>query len=180
MTIRRIGFPEAFRGITSKLYFNPEKDVPQTFTARGRWKEGALHTFCDDYRQEFFWRRPEEGLLIALFAGTCTAPDFTIWTDDPKEWRQYQAWRSAIVATYWQENGVAVLPVVSFRSGCHRYVNPGSAWAVRGSVNAQWARDFRTWIKEAKPGLVYVFGRMPAERDYGVDLRSRRLVSSKV
>lgn len=52
--IRRVGFPEAFLGLEPMLFRSPSDSIPDTFTARGRWKAGPLHTFCDDYRQEFF------------------------------------------------------------------------------------------------------------------------------
>jgi hypothetical protein len=177
---RRVSFPDAFRAVDQAgVFFDPRKEIPDDFQPRGRWKSGPLHTFCDDYRQEFFWRRPEEGLLVALAAGIVTAPDFTAWTDDPLEWRMYQAWRSALVARYWQANGVHVLPVVSFGTGCEQHVRNGSAWAVRGSVDKQWSEDFKRWIDVARPALVVVFGRMP-DGGFCIPMIQRRLVSSKV
>ena len=126
---RRIGLPPAFKTSESPLLFrDPSLPVPDVFAPRGRWSNGPMHTFTDDYRQEFFWRRPQEGLLVALSAGTVTAPDFTVWTDDPAPWAQYQAWRSAVVAQLWQDNGVDVLPVVSFKSNAHQWAKRGSAW----------------------------------------------------
>lgn len=176
--MRRIGLPDEFRAIDPALFFSPSLPVPESFLPRGRWKgQGAMHTFCDDYRQEFFWRRPGEGVLVALAAGVCTAPDFTVWTNDPLQWRQYQAWRSALVASYWQSFGVAVLPVVSFRSDCHRYVLPGSAWAVRGSLDGGWLDDLLSWASLAQPGALYIFGRMP-KVEFSFPVYSRRLFSA--
>jgi len=174
--------PDIFRSVCSadtQLYFSSELAIPEDFSPRGRWKRGPLHTFCDDYRQEFFWRRPEEGLIVALSAGIVTAPDFTIYNDDPPEWRLYQAWRSAVVALFWQSYGVRVLPVVSFASGISRYVLPGSVWAIRGP--SADSVDFRSrltcFIGEAKPSCLVVFGKSIG--DCVVPVVQRKLVSSK-
>ena len=174
---RRIGFPEVFRGLSVNVSQNSD-DVPELWTPRGRWKSGAMHTFCDDYRQEFFFRRPEEGLLVALAAGVVTAPDFTAYTNDPLPWRVYQAWRSALVASYWQQNGVTVYPVVSFDTGCEQWVQPGSVWAIRGGRGDQWTKHVNAWTKKAKPKALIVFGCVP-EDDLGCKVYPRRLLSSK-
>lgn len=179
--MRRVGIPEVIRSISesnAKLYFPPEALIPEIFSPRGRWKEGAMHTFCDDYRQEFFWRRPEEGLLVALSAGVVTAPDYTVYLDDPAEWRTYQAWRSAMVAAYWQSQGVQVIPVVSFGTGIARYVLPGSVWAIRGPARPNNGFDdcLSDFIRQAKPSCLIVFGKPIIE--CGVPVIERRLVSS--
>lgn len=93
--MRRVTFPAVFLGLRPFIR-STSFEVPETFAPRGRWKSGPMHTFVDDYRQEFFWRRPSDGLFVALAARIVTAPDFTIYTDDPPEWRQYQAWRSCL------------------------------------------------------------------------------------
>lgn len=163
---RRVGFPSVLGAVQAEeLWFDPQWTVPRDWLPRGRWAgQGvAMHTFCDDYRQEFFWRRPEEGLLVALTAAVCTAPDFTVWNDDPQEWRDYQAWRSATVAAFWQRHGVEVVPVVSFGSRCEKWVQAGSAWAIRGPSSRgdrlkAWCDDLARWEAFAFPGALVVFG----------------------
>lgn len=160
---RRVGFPPAFCGLDHQRVYAPGNlAIPHEWQGRGRWRGGPLHTFVDDYRQEFFWRRPEEGALIARAAGIVTAPDFTAYLDDPQQWRTYQAWRSATVAKYWQSFGVAVLPVVSFRSGCAYHVERDSVWAIRAprpENRQQWEEEVTKWAEEAEPLALVVFGR---------------------
>lgn len=178
---RRVGLPAALADVEPLFSYPVAWEVPECFTGRGRWSAGPLHTFVDDFRQEFFWRRPEEGLIVALSAGVCTAPDFTVWVDDPPEWAQYQGWRSAVVASYWSTYGVRVLPVVSFGSGVGRYVGPGSTWAVRGPSRA---RDDASWLwrlervcRLDRVGRLVVFGRLPEELySWDVPVLGRRLV----
>lgn len=176
---RRIGFPFELLGIEPGSFADPSLDLPENWLPRGRWSSGPLHTFCDDYRQEFFWRRPSEGLIVALTAGICTAPDFTIYGDDPAEWASYQVWRSALVAGFWASHGVTVLPVVTFSGSPGRFVAPGSLWATRGpgrsaKRRAAWDEGFKRFCDECEPAKVVVFGNVP-EGDYGVMLESRKL-----
>ena len=163
--MRRVGFPDAFRCVASvQIFADPTEAIPTKWLPRGRWRgQGvALHTFCDDYRQEFFWRRPFDGLVVATAAGVCTAPDFTVWTDDPEEWARYQCWRSALVGAFWQSHGVRVLPVVAFRGEPWRFVPRGSVWALRGPSAlvpaGVWLADLELFCEMARPALLVVFG----------------------
>lgn len=178
---RRVGMPRGLRADHDpELFRSPDLAIPEFWSPRGRWKAGAMHTFTDDYRQEFFWRRPQEGLLVALSAGTVTAPDFTVWVDDPQPWAEFQVWRSAVIADYWLRHGVDVVPVVSFRSNCSRWVKPGSVWSVRGPVkgDSDWMTEMSRFIREAQPGLVVVFGNDPPG-GLDVPVVNRRLVSQQ-
>ncbi len=185
---RRVGFPAALVRSSERVFFDPTWPIPELWLPRGRWlgRGGvAMHCFTDDYRQEFFWRRPEEGLLVALAAGVVTAPDFTVYDDDPREWASFQAWRSVWIAAYWAAHGVRVLPVVSFDSNVDSYVAPGSAWAIRGPASGtdldRFIDRLRGWAHEACPELLVVFGRaLPgAECAVMCPVVRRALVSSK-
>lgn len=177
---RCVGLPPVFRNYQSPSVFrSPDLPIPGVFSPRGRWVSGAMHTFTDDYRQEFFWRRPHEGLMVASSAQSVTAPDFTVWSDDPPVWAEFQAWRSAVVAQFWIDHGCDVLPVVSFNSACHRWVLPESVWAVRGPVRgASFGEEMQRFIAEAAPSLLVVFGNLPCE-SLPVPVVQRRLVSQQ-
>lgn len=157
--MRRVGLPVEFADVRGRYGFSGT--VPELFTGRGRWVDGPMHTFVDDWRQEFFWRRPSEGAIVAVAAGVVTAPDYTAWTDDPYEWRVWQAWRSATVARYWSGLGVSVLPVVAFGVDQSRWVEPGSTWAVRApsSDAGRWLSELEAWAACVSPARLIVFGR---------------------
>ncbi|MBK7955711.1 MAG: DUF4417 domain-containing protein [Candidatus Accumulibacter sp.] len=136
----------------------------------------------DDYRQEFYWRKPNEGLMVALVASVCTAPDFTVWSDDPVEWKRFQAWRSAMVAGLWAAWGVRVLPVVSFESGAYEYVAAGSTWAVRSpgkgpDVVRQWVKSLSAFARDSDMGRLVLFGRelVGLDQELGVPVLVRGL-----
>lgn len=182
---RRIGYPEAFRNVDpSTLWCDPKTAIPDEWAPRGRWRIGqAMHTFTDDYRQEFFWRRPEEGALIATAAHVCTAPDYTVWVEDPDEWARHQAWRSAVVGAFWQSRGVTVIPVMSWCSALQDYIAPGSLWAVRGprrDDNGSWRERAAVFEDTLEPGAVLVFGNEPSAGAFSCPVIRRPLNSSKV
>jgi len=184
--MRRVGLPSEFVCVKPGAFYPVDRPLPDGFQGRGRWVAGPMHTFVDDWRQELFWRRPVEGLMIALAAGCVTAPDFTSWLDDPPEWREHQAWRAAVVAGYWSAHGVDVLPVVSFRSGAHQYVDPGSTWAVRspgrGTDAQAWSERLAEFVECARVGRLVLFGHQSAARLVvwgqlvGVPVEVRRLI----
>lgn len=184
--VRRIGMPLELVGIEPDVYADPSVELPELWLPRGRWRPAsgvAMHTFTDDFRQEFFWRRPSEGAIVALASGVVTAPDFSVYSDDPPQWAAYQGWRSALVATFWQGMGCLVLPVVSFGSGVERYVRRGSMWAVRGPGRGGdmtlYREGLAAWEKRARPGALVVFGRpLPAEVRVRCAVVCRPLVSS--
>lgn len=51
--MRRCGFPHEFRGDFEPVFRSPELPIPDAWAPRGRWSHGPLHTFTDDYRQDF-------------------------------------------------------------------------------------------------------------------------------
>lgn len=135
--------------------------------------------FVDDYRQEFVWRRPVEGLLVAVAAGVVTAPDYTVWTNDPPEWAAWQVWRSAVVAGYWGAHGVEVIPVLTFGGSPGRYVAPGSTWAIRAPAvgdETAWRERLVAVLDEVGAGRLLVFGRR-LELDLPIPVVWRRLRS---
>lgn len=136
----------------------------------GRFGSGgqanARHCFVDDYRLEHLWRRPGQGLLKAIEADIITAPDFTIEESFPAELVQYQVWRSRVLAAYWQEYDVHVIPALQWGSPesfpiCARGIRKGSVVAVRGPQRGSepaWAAGAAYMQEAIQPQLVLHFG----------------------
>lgn len=137
----------------------------------GRWGSGgvydARHLFVDDWRLEHLWRKPGEGLGKAILQGVVTAPDFTIDNHFPYPLALYQAWRSRILARYWQSEGVIVVPVLMWGAShtwevCASSIEPGSVVAVRGpqkTTETAWLTGMLYMIEKIKPSLILHFGR---------------------
>ncbi len=50
----------------------------------------------------------------AQAACVVVAPDFSIFPDFPPVFARYQIWRSRLIAAYWQQNGVNVIPCLQW------------------------------------------------------------------
>ncbi len=127
----------------------------------------ARHCFVDDWRLEHLWRRQGQGLAKAILNGVMTAPDFTIEKDFPVPFAKYQVWRSGLLAKYWQNNGVVVVPVLQWGNEdqawlCTKIIREGSVVAVRGpqkGTEDKWIVAARRIEELLKPELVLHFGR---------------------
>jgi len=127
----------------------------------------ARHCFVDDWRLEHLWRRQGQGLAKAIFNGVMTAPDFTIEKDHPIPFANYQVWRSAVLAKYWQDNGVVVVPVLQWGNPsqydlCLSSIVEGSVVAVRGpqrGTESEWIKAAIRIQELLRPQIVLHFGR---------------------
>lgn len=179
---RRVGFPHAL-GLRAVPRAVAADCVADAYLPFGRHGQMPFHTFVDDWRQEQFWRRPQEGLIKALASGYAVAPDFTVFAEDPEEWADYQVFRSAMIAQFWASHGVAVLPVVAFRGRPERYVLPWSVWAVRGPSAGDedpWLEGVMRFVADAKPSSLVVFGRQVTQGFPGCPVIQRPLFSRSV
>ena len=74
----------------------------------------GLHFFIDDYQFTRLWRNPDAYLeLLQKFKCVCT-PDFSTYTDFPKAVQIYNHYRKHWLGAYWQNNGITVIPTVSW------------------------------------------------------------------
>lgn len=73
-----------------------------------------VHFFIDDYQFNRLWERPEQYLsLLSKFEATLT-PDFSLYVDMPAALKIYNIYRSRLLGQFWQQNGIKVIPTVSW------------------------------------------------------------------
>ncbi len=155
------------------------KELPSNIPDFQRYAAGSeyihFHTFVDDWRQESIWRDPI--LKRDRVSGVvCTAPDFSVFWNDPLPFVTWQVWRSRLVSWAWFQAGAMVIPVVQFGgessfSECVRGIRKGSVLAVRGPSRkddiGRWRLGCSYWSEVVQPELVIQFG-----RDKGADVWS--------
>lgn len=74
----------------------------------------GIHFFIDDYQFIRLWKDPDRYLpMLAKFQAVCT-PDFSTYTDFPKAIQIYNHYRKHWLGAYWQENGINVIPTISW------------------------------------------------------------------
>ena len=96
---------------------DPTDTVPEkliTFQVKGGDKDGFAHFFIDDYRFERVWRQPERYIdVLKRYHGTI-APDFSLYIDMSLQMQRWNSYRSKVLARYWQDNGIDVIPCISW------------------------------------------------------------------
>ena len=76
----------------------------------------GVHFFIDDYQFERVWQQPDSYMrFLSGFAAVCT-PDFSPYSDFPKVIQIYNHYRKHWLGAYWQENGITVIPTITWSS----------------------------------------------------------------
>jgi hypothetical protein len=125
------------------------------------------HMFVDDWRLEPLWRNQQRAFVNVMACHVVTAPDFTIDLHYPLPLAQYQIWRSAALASFWQSLGSIVVPVLQWGSPdtfpfCTAGIQKGSVVAVRGpskGTEDSWSDGAAYMQAHLDPSLVLFFGR---------------------
>ena len=77
-------------------------------------KNTYIHFYIDDYQFERIWANPEKYLnLFKEFAGVIM-PDFSMYINMPKPIQIYNHYRNLLLASYYQNNGIKVIPNISW------------------------------------------------------------------
>ena len=77
-------------------------------------EQHGIHFFIDDYQFIRLWKDPDRYLeMLGRFQAVCT-PDFSTYTDFPKAIQIYNHYRKHWLGAYWQENGINVIPTISW------------------------------------------------------------------
>lgn len=82
----------------------PKEDRPKT----------GIHFFVDDYQFERIWDKPQENIKVLEQFGAVCSPDFSPYSDWPKAVQLYNHWRKHWCGRWWQENGITVVPTVTW------------------------------------------------------------------
>lgn len=80
---------------------------------KDRTGKGA-HFFLDDYQFNSVWQSPDKYLDMFQKFTHVMSPDFSTYTDFPKAIQIYNHYRKHWVGAYLQENGVNVIPTISW------------------------------------------------------------------
>lgn len=76
----------------------------------------ACHFFLYDYEFECIWRYPDRYTEMLKKFDFVLSPDFSPYSDMPKCLQIYNVYRNRWCGRYWQENGIKVIPTVTWSS----------------------------------------------------------------
>lgn len=146
--------------------FNYAKSTPNE-QKRGK----GCHFFIDDYQFERLWSQPS-AYLEALRGYDCVlTPDFSLYMDMPDAMQQWNRYRSAALGRYWAENGLTVVPTLSWaqRSSyrfCFKGIPKHSTVATStvgvardGDAQKVWHDGMREAMRRLEPSRVLLYGK---------------------
>lgn len=137
-------------------------------------KDTYLHFYIDDYQFERIWANPQRYMeLFKKFAGVIM-PDFSLYFNLPKAVQIYNHYRNCLLASYYQANGINVIPNVSWSDSesfnwCLTAIPKNSIIAIssNGCLNKATKQMFKNSllkaIKELKPKHIICVGTLPDE-----------------
>lgn len=141
-------------------------------------RDVGVHFFIDDYQFERVWKSPQLYVeMLKRYRFVC-APDFSLYLDMPMAAKIWNIYRSRLITSYWQKQGVKVVPTLQWADPgtfdfCFRGITPGGTVAVStlGAAKNRHARHF--WrkgmmgaIRQLSPERVILYG-TPIDFDFG-------------
>lgn len=135
----------------------------------------TVHFFVDDYQFVRLWTYPDNYLdMLRRFEAVCS-PDFSTFTDFPLAMQIYNHYRKHWMAAYWQDNGIHVIPTISWSdeksyAWCFDGEPEGGCVAV-SSTGAQRSRrerelflsGYNAMLERLHPEVIYFYGNVPEE-----------------
>lgn len=76
--------------------------------------DAGVHFFIDDYQFERLWNAPEKYLDLLQYFDCVLTPDFSLYLNMPLAMQIWNVYRSRLLGQYWQDNGITVIPTVSW------------------------------------------------------------------
>ena len=146
--------------------FNYAKSTPSDQKA-GK----GCHFFVDDYQFERVWTTPGAYLECLRGYDCVLTPDFSLYMDMPDAMQQWNRYRSAALGRYWAENGLTVVPTLSwaqpssyafcFKGIPRRSTVAASTVGVARDKAAQavWRDGMREAMRRLEPARVLLYGK---------------------
>lgn len=110
--------------------------TPFNFALTEQHPESKIcHFYLDDYQFERVWKEP--GLYVPILKkfNAVIGPDFSMFLNLPKPQQIYNCWRNKVLMTYWQKQGIKVIPNVQWADEvsfeyCFDGLSPGGLVAI--------------------------------------------------
>lgn len=170
MSRLELSLPSINYGSDTALEFpelsNKLTQLPEKFYRWGTQKDNPFHCFVDDWRLEAIWRDKHKMLDRVCLSNFAIAPDYTVDSNNPLPFAFYQVWRSRVVARWWMDHGVYVVPVLQWSRPQINYylfcgLNQCDVVAVRSPTKGtedKWRDCALQFLILNQPKLVLHFG----------------------
>lgn len=156
----------------------PERLIPFNLARCTRDYDSGVHFFIDDYQFERIWIYPGRYLHQLRRFRAVIAPDFSQFADTPQALRIWQNYRAKYLASWWQDQGIRVIPnVTGSTPDSFRYCFDGlptdsvvaiNCLGIRSSALSMyfWREGYSETIRRLQPRLIIRYGDiMPGENE---------------
>lgn len=141
------------------------------YARSGKNRSGkGVHFFLDDYQFNSVWQTPDKYLDMFRQFTHVMSPDFSTYTDFPKAIQIYNHYRKHWVGAYLQENGVNVIPTISWSTPDSFEWCFGGVVAVSsvGAANSKakkklFMAGYNEILARLQPKAVLFMGKVPEE-----------------
>ena len=187
--VGRYGIPKMLPSHVDNL-----KDIPIqgfNFALREQNPENiGVHFFLHDYQFERVWNYPDRYIDVLKRFAFVLSPDFSPYRDIPRVLQVYNIYRNRWCGRYWQENGVNVIPTVTWSSdenlkiavqGIPKHSTIAISTMGEGRY-ANWKELYAGWdyvMQKLEPECVLLYGKDLSDKLYG-NIVVKKLISSKV
>lgn len=153
----------------------PEKWRPVNELNRPFSPEEGVQMFVDDRRLARLWNCPSRYLESLRRASAVLSPDFSLLTDMPVVLSLYNHYRKHWLATYWQLNGISVIPTICWANEksfdwCFDGEPSKSIVAVSSvgtqryaDTQAAFLKGYDAMLERLQPKLVLFWGKVPKQ-----------------
>lgn len=150
----------------------------------------GVHFFLHDYQFERVWRYPDRYTEFLKKFEFTLSPDFSCYSDTPLAIRIFNTYRNRWCARYWQENGLLVVPTITWSDDetfefCTDGIPKHSTIAVSTMGEgryANWESLFKHWdelLNRLEPDTILLYGKDLRDKLNG-NIVYKKLISSKV
>lgn len=148
---------------------------PFNFLRSNKGNDYWIHFFIDDYQFERVWNSPSKYINLFKNLNGVITTDFSMYLDMPKALQIYNCYRNRAVASYLQEEGINIIPTVSWGNEasfewCFDGIAYGSAVAVssNGCMQNKISKDaflkgFNKMLEVINPCQIIFVGKVPEE-----------------
>lgn len=115
-----------------------------------RYHQNIGHFFADDKVFSSVWVSPQRYLQKLANFAWISAPDFSVYSDLPSYLQYMAVYRSRLLTRYFQEMGIAIVPVLQYSANCFFTTGLGPTFCVRlpGVRHSRFEHDLLIQVLE--------------------------------
>ena len=148
----------------------PDRLIGFNYMKTSKDKETGIHCYVDDYQFERVWNSPSKYIEEISKYECILSPDFSLYLDMPFAMKIWNVYRSRLIGQYWQNNGTAVIPTISWAEEetfefCFDGIEKGSIVSIstigvkRNKEGFEiWEKGVKEMIKRIEPSAILIYG----------------------